>query len=57
MQASVIVELKLLWHLGSSQTKDRTFVPCIGRQIFNHWTTREEQNNSFLSDAMKAQRG
>ena len=44
-------------HLGSSQTKDRTVVPCIGRQIFNQWTTREEQNNSFLSEAMKAQRG
>lgn len=44
-------------HLGSSQTKDWTVVPCIGRQIFNHWTTREEQNNSFLSEAMKVQRG
>ena len=21
------------WHLGSSQTRDQTFVPCIGRQI------------------------
>ena len=24
-----------------SQTRDRTCVPCIGRQILNHWTTRE----------------
>ena len=25
----------------SSWTRDRTHVPCIGRQILNHWTTRE----------------
>ena len=29
------------WHVGSSQTRDQTLVPCIGRQILNHWTTRE----------------
>ena len=23
------------WHVGSSQTRDRTCVPCIGRQILN----------------------
>ena len=28
-------------HVGSSQTRDRTYVPCISRQILNHWTTRE----------------
>ena len=28
------------WHVESSQTKDQTNVPCIGRQILNHWTTR-----------------
>ena len=28
-------------HVGFSQTRDRTRVPCIGRQILNHWTTRE----------------
>ena len=28
-------------HLGSSKTRDRTCVPCIGRLILNHWTTRE----------------
>ena len=27
--------------MGSSQTKDRTCVLCIARQILNHWTTRE----------------
>ena len=38
-----------LWHRGliapghveSSQIRDRTCVPCIGRWMLNHWTTRE----------------
>ena len=29
------------WHVGSSWTRDHTDVPYIGRQIINHWTTRE----------------
>ena len=29
------------WYVGSSQTRDRTCVPCVGRHILNHWTTRE----------------
>ena len=29
------------WHVGSSWTRTRTRVPCIGRQIPNHCTTRE----------------
>ena len=33
--------LMLPWHVESSWTRDRTSVPCIGRQILNHWTTRE----------------
>ena len=28
-------------HVGSSQTRARTRVPCIGRQIRNHRATRE----------------
>ena len=28
-------------HVGSSQTRARTRVPCIGRQTPNHCTTRE----------------
>ena len=28
-------------HLKSSQTRDQTYVPCIGRRILNHWPTRE----------------
>ena len=30
-------------HVGPSWTKDLTFVSCSGRQILNHWTTREVQ--------------
>ena len=29
------------WHVGSSQTRDRTCFPCTGRQILIHWSTRE----------------
>ena len=32
-------------HVGSSQTRARTRVPCIGRQILNHCATREAQDN------------
>ena len=28
-------------HVKSSWTRNRTRVPCIGRQILNHWTIRE----------------
>ena len=27
--------------VGSSKGRDRTHVSCVGRQILNHWTTRE----------------
>ena len=29
------------WHVGSSQTRARTRVLCISRQILNHCATRE----------------
>ena len=29
------------WHVGSSQTRARTCVPCIARLILNHCATRE----------------
>ena len=35
-------------HVGSSQTRDRTHVPCIGRRILNHCTTREALLLHFL---------
>ena len=35
-------------HVGSSQTRARTRVPCIGRQILNHCATRETLYLYFL---------
>ena len=29
------------WHVESPQTRDQTCVSCIGRQVVNHWTTKE----------------
>ena len=37
------------WHVGSSRTRARTRVPCIGRQILNHCATREVPARLFLS--------
>ena len=36
------------WQVGSSWTRDRTLVPCIGKQILNHWTTREALYLTFF---------
>ena len=36
------------FHVGSSWTRDRTHVPCIGRWILNHWTTREVPSLQFF---------
>ena len=35
------MDLAALWHVGSSWTRDPIHVPCIGRWILNHRTTRE----------------
>ena len=35
-------------HVGSSQTRARARVPCIGRQILNHCATREAPIVGFL---------
>ena len=39
------------WHVGSSRTRDHSRVPFTGRQIPNHWTTREVQANVSVSFA------
>ena len=41
------------WHVGSSQTRARTRVPCIGRQILNHCATREAPHMFFLNQFLK----
>ena len=35
-------------HVGSSQTRARTRVPCIGRWILNHCATREALSNVLV---------
>ena len=41
--------LVALRHVGSSQTRARTCVPCIGRRILNHRATREAPDAIFIS--------
>ena len=36
-------------HVGSSQTRARIHVPCIGRQILNHCATREAPLFTFFA--------
>ena len=40
--------LVTLRHVGSSQTRAQTHVPCIGRWILNHCTTREAPVKAIL---------
>ena len=40
--------LAVLWHVGSSWTRDWTHVTCIGRQILYHWATREALSRLLL---------
>ena len=40
------------WHVGSSRTRARTCVPCIGRWILNHCATREVLSD-FLIPAIQ----
>ena len=40
-------QLPVVWDL-SSPTRDRTWVPCTGRQILNHWPTRKVSWMVFL---------
>ena len=37
------------WHMESSWTEELTHVPCFGRWILNHWTTREDLPTVFCS--------
>ena len=42
-----LMSLVALQHVGSSQTRAQTHVPCIGRQILNHCATREARKNTL----------
>ena len=39
-------------HVESSQTRDWTCVPWIGRWILNYWTTREVQTMAFWCESL-----
>ena len=39
-------------HVGSSQTRARTRVPCIGRRILNHCATREALVSLFYTQSI-----
>ena len=41
--------LVALQHVGSSWTRARTCVPCIGRRILNHCATREAPSYALIS--------
>ena len=41
------------WHVGSSQTRARTRVPCIGRRTLNHCATREAPIMALLSASVE----
>ena len=41
LQQLCCMGLAALQYVEFSQTRDRTCVPCTGRRILNHWTTRE----------------
>ena len=38
---AIVTGLAASQHVESSQTRDGTHVPCIGRQFLYYWTTRE----------------
>ena len=38
------------WHVALSQTRDRTQVPCIGRWILHHWTTRAVPTRTIVDE-------
>ena len=44
------------WHVGSSWTRAQTRVPCTGRQILNHCTTREVPKFFNISFILRVRR-
>ena len=36
--------------MGTSWTRDQTYIPCIGKWILNHWTTKEVSICTILLD-------
>ena len=51
LQQPWLMGLVALQHVRSSWIRDQTCVPCTGRQILNHWTTREVPLCLFLKNS------
>ena len=52
-QQSWCMGLAALRHVRSFQTRDWTHIPCIVRQILNHWTTKKFlQGNSWSENSL-----
>ena len=49
----VVHRLSRPMHVGSSWIRGGTHVSCIGRQILNHWTTREVQTIRFYFNKLR----
>lgn len=47
------LDLAALWHVESSPTRDWPCVPCVGRRIPDHWTTREARCLSSDEESRK----
>ena len=46
--------LQVTWD-PSSSTRDQTHVPCVARQILNHWTTKGVPAPGFLTHVCRAE--
>ena len=43
------------WRVESSRTRDQTHVLCTGRQIPNHWATRDVPGAHLRDEKLAAQ--
>ena len=51
--SSCVTGLVAPQHVGSSRTRARTRVPCIGRRILNHCATRDALLSFFMMRTLK----
>ena len=46
--SGAVLRLSAVWHVDSFWSRDQTCVPCTGRWMLHHWTTREPQNSLLM---------
>ena len=49
-QARILELVAILFSRGSSQTRDWTHIPSIGRQILDHWATKGTHQRILLTN-------